>query len=482
MSRNLLVLGTVLALLADVAHAGRPGDVVQQKAASADVEALLRECHGRQIERWAGVTHYVVDQSMMGNRVTSAYERFEAPGSDGKMYPAFRPMRNDSPFSSPQLEMFGKAAERTGAGLADEMAKSGFPAGVLGGAGADPWVSTDPRVMMGGYSTFMSAAAEAQVQNERERQAAVAEASESIGEMAEIARHFRLVGTEKVGDRSARHLSARGLQRLQSGEGDARFLIEDADLWIDSKECVPLRLTMAGTLTAQGQSRPMTLERIDADYRKVARSSMYEPFKQVMRMKGVMTAEQEREMAKAQAQLAEMEKSMAQLPASQREMILQRMGPQMAAMKSMASGGAFDVAIEVHAILVNPDTAALQNLRGSAAGVAAMPGAAAALSKAEAVPSPAPVAAPATTETSQRARQACLEEEIRKKQEAQKKKQGMGRLLGAVGRVAGQYGGTQVARATNEAATAQATADELAAAARDLGVTEHDIDSCRNAF
>jgi hypothetical protein len=209
--------------------------------------------------------------------------------------------------SSEELRLFGQAAERTGEGLSNEMSKAGFPPGLLGGPGQDPWASTDPQVMMGGASVFLNAAADAQEANARERETAVAEASESMGQMDEIASRFRLVGTEPVDGRQARHLQARGLNRKLSDEGDAQMVIDDADLWIDSQECVPLRLMMAGTMTSEGQTRPVVLERVSTDYRKVAGSKMYEPFREVMRMKGVMTAEQERELAEAKVQLADME-------------------------------------------------------------------------------------------------------------------------------------------------------------------------------
>jgi len=260
------------------------------------------------------------------------------------------------------------------------------------------------------------------------------------------------------------------------------MVIDDADLWIDSQECVPLRLTMAGTMTSEGQTRPVVLERISTDYRKVAGSKMYEPYRQVMRMKGVMTAEQEREMGQVQAQLADMEKQLAEMPPEQRNMVMQRMGPQLAAMKSLAAGNGFEFVIETHAILVNPDSAALQSLQAASLGAAGMP-AMAMPSAGPAAGTAAPVAAaPAPQSTGGKtAQQRCLEEKIRQKQDAAQKKRGVGRLLGAVGRVAGQFGGADLARAANDVAVASATADDLAAAARDLGVTEDEIAACESA-
>jgi hypothetical protein len=51
-----------------------------------------------------------------------------------------------------------------------------------------------------------------------------------------------------------------------------------------------------------------------------------------------------------------------------------------------------------------------------------------------------------------------------------------------VGRMAGQLvGGSEVVRAVNEAQNARATADDLAIAARELGITEDEIASCQGS-
>ncbi len=78
------------------------------------------------------------------------------------------------------------------------------------------------------------------------------------------------------------------------------------------------------------------------------------------------------------------------------------------------------------------------------------------------------------------AQQACLEEKVAAARESQQKRRGLGRLMGAVSRTAARFGGESVARAARDLYDANATADDLAAAARDLGVTESDIEACRN--
>ena len=78
------------------------------------------------------------------------------------------------------------------------------------------------------------------------------------------------------------------------------------------------------------------------------------------------------------------------------------------------------------------------------------------------------------------AQQACLEEKIAAAQEAQKKKRGFGRLLRAVSRTAGLTDDYDLARKTNDIYSAALTAEDLAAAAKDLGLTESEVAECEN--
>lgn len=461
---------------------------LSQARQPADAQSLLRQCEEIRLQRLAGVTHYVVDKSMMGNRLAIAYERIEAPGPDGRASATFRQSSGAGPASGPlssdDLRLFGQGAEAVGSGLAREMEAAGFPPGLLGGPGGDPWASTDPRVMMGGASTFLNAAAGAQEENERERQASAAQASQSMADMTKVYSSARLVRTEKVNGRSAYHLKAEGLNHTAEQQGQ-QMTVNTVDLWIDTEKCVPLRMTMDGVATEGGKSRPVTIERIDSDYRAVPGSRMYEPFRQVMRMKGVMTSEQEREMRASKQKLEQTERQLQQLPPGQRQMIMAQMGPQMEMMRRMASGGGVEVVTEVHAIVVNPDAEALQRLRASAPGGAGagmfprMPAAGSAAVSRSAAPARAPAAAP-QPEAQRAAQRACLEEKIRQRQQAQQTQRGMGSLMGAVGRLAGRFGVPEVSQVIGDARLANATVEDLSSAARDLGLTENEIAACRS--
>jgi peptidoglycan hydrolase-like protein with peptidoglycan-binding domain len=78
------------------------------------------------------------------------------------------------------------------------------------------------------------------------------------------------------------------------------------------------------------------------------------------------------------------------------------------------------------------------------------------------------------------AQQACLQEKMAAAQASQKKKRGFGRLMSAVARTAGSLGNHDISRTMGNVYSANATADDLAAAAKDLGLTEDEVASCQN--
>lgn len=105
-------------------------------------------------------------------------------------------------------------------------------------------------------------------------------------------------------------------------------------------------------------------------------------------------------------------------------------------------------------------------------------------------PAGAPVAthnvtSPANSAADLRARQqACLQERIAAAQEAQKKKRGFGSLLRAATRTAGRFAGVDTAReisqTTRDVYDINATAEDLSSAAKDLGLTDDEVEQCRN--
>ncbi len=452
-----------------------------------DAQSILRKVGDKQIDRWQGVDAYVVEQSLMGNRVALGYERIEVKDPDGKVYPAFRPVWQSGGSSqcADFLDAYAQGAEMLGEGHAREVEKgmqqAGLPPGLLKATGSDPWATMDSRVMMGGMADFARSAAEGQ----RNMSDGSADARSAANDMADFARRARLVGQETVDGRSAYHLVADDLKRTQTADGQ-EFTLQTVNMWIDAQEYVPLRTKIDGIAKSGGESRPITIEKFDSDYRTVSGSRMYEPYRQVMRMSGVMDAEQQAQMAEAQQKMAEMEQQLQQMPPAQRQMVMNQMGPQMAMMKQMGSGGGFETVTEVHQITVNPGRqAAAGNSEipcgPGAANQAAPSGAGAVVGATAAVPATAPPVQPVQeTDALKAAQQACLQEKVQQAQAAQKKQRGMGRMLSAVGRAASMLGNADVAKAVGDVYSANATAGDLAAAARDLGLSDDEIAACQN--
>jgi peptidoglycan hydrolase-like protein with peptidoglycan-binding domain len=261
-----------------------------------------------------------------------------------------------------------------------------------------------------------------------------------------------------------------------------------------------------------------------------------------MRIGGMMNEEQLAEMREAEKEMANFEQEMATMSDSERAMMERMMGPRLEMMRSMVAGEGFRTEVLIHEIRVNPDmafqststvgaptailasTSSADTLTGKVqqdlTTLGYEPGeitgepttaTAIAISKfqaergmtvtGEASPQLAGILsaevdkqrsggvtsanAPATTPTQdpatlRAAQQACLQEKMAAAQKAQKKKRGLGRLMRAVTRTAVQQGNYDIATTTNDVYSASATADDLAAAAEDLGLTEDDVEACKN--
>jgi hypothetical protein len=80
--------------------------------------------------------------------------------------------------------------------------------------------------------------------------------------------------------------------------------------------------------------------------------------------------------------------------------------------------------------------------------------------------------------------QTCLEEaaaQAARKQEKEKKKKGFGRLMGAVSRTAGRFGaGGDIGKINQDIYDANATASDVSIMAEELGISEDDVERCRN--
>ena len=336
--------------------------IVPATAFAQDAQSIMETAREKQLERWEGVDVYVVDQTVMGNGNQTYFQRTKIEDDAGNSQIMFLPTRNDSSqCMGPQtmgpeaLDIFAESTETTatavGGGIEDGLEDAGLPRGLLAASGSDPTATFDPRVMMGGSAEFLRGAAEAQRQRNAEDPSA--DGADMASQMAQFVENARLVGTETIDGRKAFHLQADNIGQVQEVDG-SEYRMETMSLWIDTEEYVPLLMKVDGTLTADGETKPMSIENIQTDYRTVPGSNMYESYKRVMKMSGMLDAEQEAQMQEAAQQMAELEEQMASMPASQRAMMEKMMGPQLEMMRSMSSGGGFQMEVATNSITVNP--------------------------------------------------------------------------------------------------------------------------------
>jgi len=529
-----------------------------------DARTILETAREKQLERWEGVDAYAVTQTLMGQTVTNYLTRTTVVDDNGNEETLFLTMPQSEleagrcpearSMTPAELEQMAAGMEMTGDAMAGEiesgMADAGLPPGLLRLGGSRPGESMDPRVMMGGNAAFMRAAAQGAREEQNRGAANEAQVRESALQMQAMMDSAKVVGTETVEGRSAWRIRTDGLDQVQEIDG-GEFRMETMNMWIDQEHYVPLRMQIDGTATSGGETRPITMESTMTDYRSVPGSRMYEPYRTVMRVSGVMTPEQEAQMAQAQEQMAEMEAQMATMPESQRAMMENMMGSQFEMVRQMADGGGMRMETVVNSINVNPDLTTEDGTCSTAMlerGSGMMPAAATegigsrkvtdeditvmiqrdltrlgydpgntngelttqtvvAISRFQAdnglevtgEPSPqlagilaskvsgggaTPAAPAADPEALRAAQQACLQEKIAAAQEAQKKKRGFGRLMSGIGRAASRLGGgefaSDMAQTTRDIYDVNATASDLSAAAKDLGLTEDEIEACRN--
>jgi hypothetical protein len=442
-----------------------------------------------------GVSDYAMDVEMLGHPTTQYYERAEIVAADGARLDTFRLVPFDEVQRRQQAasgmppdawQAYADGLRQTGDAMGNEMergmAEAGLPPGLLRAMGpdttgpnAEPWASPDLRVMMGAMAEFADAAATAEPSPD-----GTADAAAGVNEMARFARTARIVARETIDGRSAYHARAEDLNVARAMEGE-ELLIRSVSLWVDAEKLVPLKMRMDGIAKQQGQSREIFIEKLDQDYRTVPGSEMYMPYRSVIRMGGVLSPKEQKEMEEARKQLAEFDRQLASMPPDQRSMVESRMGPQIETMRRMVNGGAVEVETIVRAIRVNEG---ISGALGTAWKTAPAGGVETSWVQADDMADAARSTTHQDAAALQQAREACLQKKAAEARAAQKKKKRFGKFLGSLGKVAGRYGGndvaSDVARVSADVYDADATAEDLSDAAEALGITEDDIAACEN--
>jgi len=290
-------------------------------AFSEDARSILDAVQQKQLERWEGVDAYVVQSSVMGSGSQTYFRRSEVSDKSGATSTVFVPdarsglhssrCEGTSATTAEALQAYAAASGMAGETTAFEsgLEQAGLPRGLLAEAGSE--------------------------------------------HMAEFANRAELVGIESIDGRQAYHLRASELDKVQQADG-REYKMDAISMWIDSTEYVPLRMLVDGVLTSGSETKPLKLETVQSDYRSIPDSKMYESFKQVVKISGIMDAVEEAELKEAQAKLAEFEQQMASMPESQRQMMERMMGPQLEMMRTLAAGGGLQVEVVTSSIVVNP--------------------------------------------------------------------------------------------------------------------------------
>lgn len=97
----------------------------------------------------------------------------------------------------------------------------------------------------------------------------------------------------------------------------------------------------------------------------------------------------------------------------------------------------------------------------------------------------APQTTPEQDQASLRARQqACLQEKAAAAEKANSVKRGLGKLFSAVSRTTSQFGAPdvagQISSTTSDVYSVDASVSDIQGAAKDLGLSESDVEACRN--
>jgi len=306
-----------------------------------DAQEILQTAREMQISQFQGIENYTVDQTMSGNRILIYYERI--PDTDlFRMVPVGEVSRAGTGYTAEDGQMMAGGMAMGLRMLGPALASESSP-----GAGA---LAMDG--MMGDMTLFLDGAAAYQEND------GVADAESADHDMRTFANVAELVGREMVDGQESFHLRADNLGLGQVTEDGHVFELASVSLWIDTEFYLTRRLLMEGTLTTEGNSSPLTIEKLDRDYGVYGDMGvgMYSPKTQIMRLTGLMgglSDKEQAELEEARQKLAEFDAQLAAMPASQRNMIESRMGGQLEQMRKLVEGEGFESVVVLNSIEIN---------------------------------------------------------------------------------------------------------------------------------
>jgi hypothetical protein len=330
-------------------------------AQSTDIDAWFERMLAKKNAGYEGVSDMTRKTETMGTSTFEYYEKTSAIELDNgqtvyvmRMVPPSEMAERQSAgngmsSATPgELQRAANAIELAGMqmeqGMQSEMSSTGVPGGIgtmlMNPPPDQPWLSANPRDMTSMYATMLRAGAQAKIEMAAEKANAGADYARNAQRIKE---RTKFLGYSEFRGRRVGELGADNLGFSESS-GSQQVSCDSMRMLVDAEEHVPLLFKMNCTVTEGRETRQMSIEREDRDFRKVAGcGDLYEPFSSVMRIGGAMTPEQEAELAQASKQLKEFEAQMASMPAAQRQMMESMMGPQLEMIRNMASGGGVEI-------------------------------------------------------------------------------------------------------------------------------------------
>ncbi len=126
---------------------------------------------------------------------------------------------------------------------------------------------------------------------------------------------------------------------------DSVLFFVDPDPWL------LVRISIHGSLPTQGQDGNVTPTIDFEDFRDV--EGMMVPFLTRLTMVGVQVDVSQQQLEDAQQSLAQLEQRLQSLPAAQREMMMDRLRPQLERMQQIVDSGTLETVFEVESVEVN---------------------------------------------------------------------------------------------------------------------------------
>jgi hypothetical protein len=317
-------------------------------AADSQVADIIQRMNQKNQQRWQGIESYIVYKKMMDKPIITMHLPMRDENNQTIGFYQASPL---------QIQQMLEAVE----GITPQMKRdfaSGYMQGISMGLGAlRSNVPLSPQANMAldegvlGAGLFFSTAAPSDAQlaamNAKDRAAV----KKSFEDMAKFIDTARVVGSESIEGRNAYHLrSTENGPTSNMGDG-TEFTPEETHVWIDKEELVILKFNVTGSAKNQGQTRRFTIGVTNSDFKEAA-GALFEPFKQVMSMGGVLNDKEMAKMREAQQKLAEFEQQMARMPPDQKAMMERMMGNQLEMFRNMASTGAMEILTEVKEIKI----------------------------------------------------------------------------------------------------------------------------------